>query len=152
MPVQHAAIFAAVFAALYTGHHIGDQWTQTHHQACGKGQPGWTGRSLCARHTMTLIATKLATLAITAVVLHLHLSAGHVAIALVIDGASHYWADRRTTLARLARAVGKSGYYQLGSPRPGHDDNPGTGTGAFHLDQAWHLAWTWAAALIIAAA
>jgi hypothetical protein len=149
---MHIIVFAAVFAALYTGHHIGDQWIQTHHQACGKGAPGWTGRVLCARHTATITLTKAVTLTITALTLGIPLHAGYVTIALALDAISHYWADRRTTLARLARAAGKADYYALGAPRPGHDDNPGTGTGAFHLDQAWHLAWIWVTALIIAAA
>jgi hypothetical protein len=29
-----AAVFAAVFVALYVGHTVGDHWIQTHHQAC----------------------------------------------------------------------------------------------------------------------
>ena len=33
----HALIFACVFATLYAAHHIGDQWIQTHTQACTKG-------------------------------------------------------------------------------------------------------------------
>lgn len=152
MNTYPALMFAVVFGALYTAHHMGDQWIQTHHQALGKGAPGWTGRILCARHTITLIAAKLTILTITSAALGLHLHPVPVATGLAIDGASHYWADRRTTLARLAHAIGKGPYYTLGAPRPGHDDNPGTGTGAYHLDQAWHLAWTWAAALIIAAA
>jgi hypothetical protein len=67
------------------------------------------------------------------------------------EPASHYWAGRRSTLARLAAAIGKGEYYRLGSPRPGWADNPSIGTGAYALDQAWHIAWLWVAALVIAA-
>jgi hypothetical protein len=148
----HALIFACVFAALYAAHHVGDQWVQTHIQACTKGAAGWTGRLACARHILTMTATKVVVLVITNVVIGLHISAGFTAAALVLDAASHYWADRRTTLAKLAALVHKADYYRLGSPRPGHDDNPTTGTGAFHLDQAWHIAWIWITALMIAGA
>ena len=39
---------------------------------------------------------------------------------------------------------------RLGAPRPGHDDNPSLGTGAYALDAAWHHGWEAAAALILA--
>jgi hypothetical protein len=148
----HALIFACVFATLYAAHHIGDQWIQTHIQACTKGADGWTGRLACARHSLTVTVTKIILLVVTNAVIGLHISAGFTAAALALDAASHYWADRRTTLAKLAALVHKGDYYRLGTPRPGHDDNPTTGTGAFHLDQAWHIAWIWITALIIAAA
>ena len=148
----HALIFACVFATLYAAHHIGDQWIQTHTQACTKGATDWSGRLACARHVLTMTITKVLALLITTTVLGLHISVAITAYALALDAASHYWADRRTTLARLAALVRKADYYRLGSPRPGHDDNPTTGTGAFHLDQAWHIAWIWITALIIAAA
>jgi hypothetical protein len=149
--MNHATVFAAVFAALYAAHHVGDQWVQTHGQAMTKGGPGWNGRLSCARHVATITATKVIVLAVTALVLSLPLTAAATVAALAIDAVSHYWADRRSTLRRLAESINKGGYYALGSPREGHDDNPGTGTGAFHLDQSWHIAWLWITALIIAA-
>ena len=36
----------------------------------------------------------------------------------------------------------------LGAPRQGHDDAPHLGTGAYALDQSWHAAWLFAAALV----
>ncbi|WP_412517452.1 hypothetical protein [Actinomadura madurae] len=99
----------------------------------------------------TITATKLIALAVTSTVIGLALSPITVTLALALDAASHYWADRRSTLARLADRIGKGDYYRLGAPRPGHDDNPSTGTGAYHLDQSWHIAWLWITALIIAA-
>jgi hypothetical protein len=145
------AVFAAVFAALYAAHHVGDQWVQTHCQALAKGRTGWAGRAPCARHVFSMTVTKVIFLTLTATVTGLPVTLWHVAIGLALDAASHYWADRRLTLARFAALTGKSRYYSLGAPRPGRDDNVTTGTGAYHLDQAFHIACLWAAALIIAA-
>lgn len=149
---DHAATFAAVFAAIYTGHHIGDYVAQTHHQACTKGQPGWEGRIACAGHVASLTVVKAGALAIAALTLGLHLAPAAVSTAFAVDAVSHYWADRRTTLAKLADLLafmGKDEFYAFGAPRPGKDDNPSLGTGAAHLDQTWHLMFIFAAALII---
>jgi hypothetical protein len=151
MTTTHVAVFAAVFAALYAAHEIGDHWVQTHKQALTKGKRGWAGCLPCAQHVVTMTATKILILAVTAATIGLPLSAWHVLIGLGLDAGSHYWADRRSTLARLAHLIGKDGYYMLGAPRPGHDDNPSLGTGAYVLDQSWHIAWLWITALIIAA-
>jgi hypothetical protein len=67
-----------------------------------------------------------------------------------VSAVTHYWADRRTTLAGLAGRVGKGEFYRLGTPRPDHDDNPTLGTGAYALDQAWHWCWLFVAALVTA--
>jgi hypothetical protein len=45
---------------------------------------------------------------------------------------------------------GKGEFWHLGAPRPGHDDNPCLGTGAYALDQSWHIAWLFISALVIA--
>lgn len=69
--------------------------------------------------------------------------------------ASHYAADRRRPLLSLARWLGatvvpgKDGFWHLGVPRPGRDDNPCLGTGAYALDQSWHIGWLFITALII---
>ncbi|GAA3225226.1 DUF3307 domain-containing protein [Nonomuraea helvata] len=144
-----AVVFAVVFIALYVGHHLGDQWVQTHAQACGKGERSRAGQLHCLAHVATLTATKVITLAVAAIATHLPLSLWLVVVALVVDAASHYWADRRYTLAALAERLGKAGYYRFGMPREGRDDNPSTGTGAFHLDQSWHLLWLFVATLLI---
>lgn len=140
--------FAAVFLALFAAHKLGDYWVQTHAQACGKGAPGWDGRMACARHVATLTATKVIFLAGAWVVLALPLSPIPVGGALLADAASHYWADRRSTLARLAERLGKGELYHLGTPREGHDDAPHLGTGAHALDQSWHIGWLFIASLI----
>ncbi|WP_427922145.1 transcriptional regulator [Streptomyces sp. cg40] len=145
-----AATFAAVFITLYVAHSVGDHWVQTPHQSAHKGRPGWVGRLADARHVATLTLTKLAALLPAAALLGLHLSVPGVVVGLAVDAASHGWADRRSTLAWLARVMGKGEFYRLGAPRAGRDDNPHIGTGAYALDQSFHHLWLLVAALIIA--
>lgn len=137
--------FPAVWVALYAAHVIGDHWIQTDSEALGKDGPGWRARLLCARHVLSLAATKLVTLLVTVAVLHVHLSALAVVAGLAVDAVTHYIADRRAPLRALARLVGKQPFWKLGD-----DVAAPAGTGAYALDQAWHVAWLWVAALIIA--
>ena len=146
-----ATVFAAVFVALYVAHSVGDHWVQTSHQAVAKGKPGWSGRLADTRHVLGLTITKLLTLTAAVLVLHLHVTAAGLAIGLALDAVTHWWADRRTTLARLAKLTGKSEFYALGSQvvdAQGHPTH--LGTGAYALDQSWHILWLFIAALIIA--
>ncbi|MBB5117803.1 hypothetical protein AF335_04585 [Streptomyces eurocidicus] len=154
-----AAMFAAVFVALFVGHSVGDHWVQSSHQSATKGKPGWTGRLADARHVATLTATKLALLLPAAVVLGLHLSLAGLVAGLGLDALTHWWADRRTTLARLAQLTGKAEFYSLGTAA--HPAHPATaeggpaahlGTGAYALDQSFHHLWLLIAALVIATA
>lgn len=145
-----AVVFAAVFVTLYAAHEVGDHWVQTDAQACRKGRPGWPGRLAAARHVASLTATKLVAVAVAAAVLGLDLAWGWVAVALGVDAVSHWWADRRTTLHALAAWLdrtglvpGKRGFAELGDGAAAP-----TGTGAYALDQSWHIAWLWVAALI----
>ncbi|GII01732.1 DUF3307 domain-containing protein [Planobispora takensis] len=143
------AAFAATFAALFAAHSVGDHWVQTHHQACAKAAPTTAGRIACLKHVTTLTLTKAAALAALALVTDLTVHPPALLIGLAVDAASHYWADRRVTLAALATAIGKRGFYELGASRPGRDDAPHLGTGAYALDQSWHIGWLFIAALII---
>jgi hypothetical protein len=146
-----AAVFASVFAALYAAHQVGDHWIQSGRQAARKGSRGRAGRAACAAHVATLTATKTLFVAAAALTLRLPWHPAWLAAGLAVDAASHYWADRRYTLAALAGRLGKTGFYQLGAPRPRMDDNPTLGTGAYALDQSWHVGWLFVAALIVAA-
>jgi hypothetical protein len=141
--------FAAVFAALFVAHSVGDHWVQTSAQSAGKGRPGWPGRLAGARHVATLTVTKLLILLPAGLLLGLHLSVFGLMVGLGVDAVTHWWADRRSTLARLAELLGSGGFYRLGSPRPGRDDNPSLGTGAYALDQSFHHLWLLVAALLI---
>ncbi|MFI6658076.1 transcriptional regulator [Streptomyces sp. NPDC050523] len=155
--VLKATVFAAVFIALYIAHSVGDHWVQTSCQAATKGQPGWTGRRACGQHVITLTITKAIVLAPVVLVLNLPVTLLGLFTAFTVDAASHYWADRRTTLRRLAHHCGKSEFHSLGTPEhPSHpttakgDYAPTLGTGAYALDQSFHHLFLLIAALLIA--
>ncbi|MCX4682608.1 transcriptional regulator [Streptomyces sp. NBC_01433] len=165
------ATFAAVFVTLWVAHTVGDHWLQTAVQSAQKGQhdrnPGESsrvGRLACTRHLIGLTLTKALLLALSAIVLDLSLTVAGVAIGLGLDAASHWWADRRSSLAWLAGVAesvgitGKTEFYNLGTGA--HPFHPVTaegkpaghiGTGAYALDQAFHAFFLFLAALIIAA-
>ncbi|MFI0716245.1 transcriptional regulator [Streptomyces inhibens] len=152
-----ATAFAAVFIALYVAHSVGDHWVQTSCQSSDKGKPGWVGRLAGARHVATLTATKLALLLPAAALLGLHLSVVGLAAGISVDAVTHWWADRRSTLAWLAKVTGKAEFYGLGTAA--HPAHPVTakggpaahlGTGAYALDQSFHHLWLLVAALLIA--
>ncbi len=145
------ATFAAAFAALYAAHQVGDHWIQSQHQADHKGLPGWAGRWNCAKRVVTYGLTQLAALALLAIFAELPLHPATLAAGMAVNLATHYIADRRTPLLRLAMATGSARFWRLGAPRPDHDDNPSLGTGAYALDQSWHVGWLFISALIIAA-
>lgn len=137
--------FAAVFVTLYAAHSFGDHWVQTHGQACSKGERTKVGQRACLWHVFTLTATKLAALYALVFVTGLPLNQWMLMAGLLVDAGSHYWADRRFTLAALAERLGKGGFYRLGLAEAAP-----TGTGAYALDQSWHHLWLFVAALTIA--
>jgi hypothetical protein len=145
-----AATFAAVFAALFVAHQVADHWVQTDRQAARKGAAGWSGRRACAAHVATYTATALVALLALVAATGLPLDIGRVIAGLAVSAVTHYVADRRTPLKRLAELTGHQGFYMFGACRDGHDDNPSLGTGAHALDQSFHYAWLFVAALIIA--
>ncbi|MEV5483788.1 MULTISPECIES: transcriptional regulator [Streptomyces] len=109
------------------------------------------------RHVATLTATKLALLALVAALLGLSLSVVGLVVGMGMDALTHWWADRRSTLAWLAKVTGKAEFYSLGTGA--HPAHPVTatggpaahlGTGAYALDQSFHHLWLLVAALIIA--
>lgn len=134
-----AAVFAAVFAVYVAGHQVGDYWVQTGRQALGKGQPGWAGRRACAAHVITYTLTLAAFLALGAWWLALPVSPVRVATGLTVSAVTHYFADRRKPLAKLADLLGNGEFWRFGE---------GLASGAAHLDQSWHWLWLFAAALI----
>jgi hypothetical protein len=144
-------VFAAVFVALYAAHQVADHWLQTQHQADHKGLPGWVGRWNCVKHVAAYGATQLAALGLLALVLDVTVSPVPLTAGMTVNLATHYIADRRTPLFRLACATGSGRFWTLGAPRADRDDNPSLGTGAYALDQSWHVGWLFVAALVIAA-
>jgi hypothetical protein len=140
----------SVFAALYAAHQVGDHHVQRDSDAQAKGLPGREGHAACLRHVATYTATAVVALAAAAAATGTRPRLGRVAAGLALSAVSHYVIDRRTPLKRFAEATGVAGFYRLGMPRPGRDDNPSLGTGAYALDQSAHVAFLFAAALIIA--
>ena len=136
-----AVVFAAVLGAYLTGHHVADYWVQTSAQALGKARPGWAGRRACAAHVAAYTLTLAGCLALTAWRLGLPVSPGWAAAGLAVSAVTHYFADRRAPLAKLAALLGLGGFWRSGE---------GLASGAAHLDQSWHWAWVFIAAMITA--
>lgn len=166
MPTVTASVFSAVFAALLTAHHLGDQWIQTHHQALRKGDRTREGQWACLAHVTTYTITTLAAVLAVTALLDLPVTPLGIAVGQAFSAVSHYAIDRRWTLAWLADRIGKREYHDLGRPRPQYqvqavhqvtvptrggtyhseprtvtvplDVTPAV-TGAYSLDQALHL-------------
>jgi hypothetical protein len=167
--------FAVVFIALYVAHGLADHWLQTDYQAATKGKPGRLGAAACGTHVGVYIMTAAAFLLAISAVCGLQLTVAGVLAGQAVSGVTHYWADRRFTLARFCDRLGKGSFYRLGMPRPvraarftdthGREsvqlrlavdaetapvswDNPSLGTGAYVLDQWWHISWLFVAAIV----
>lgn len=145
-----AAIFAAVFVGMFVAHQLADHWVQTGHQAAHKHQRDMQGRLACLGHVTTYTLTTAATVALLGWLLELHLTVAGFVAGQLVSAVTHYWADRRFTLAWLCTALGKADFYRLGAPRSDRDDNPTLGTGSYALDQSWHYLWLGVAAMLTA--
>lgn len=162
--------FAAIAITLYVAHHVGDYWVQTHHQSMHKGAAGAAGRIACLKHVATYTATQFALLGVLWWTVGPFGSPGGLALGLGISAWTHYTADRREhgLMFKLVRRMPwKVGFLQLGAPRAGLSvnayeavtgsaggaalDNPILATGAWALDQSWHIFWgVFVAGLVIA--
>ena len=135
-----AAAFTAVFIAMLVGHHIGDRWLQTDHQATTKDAPGLGGWLACGRHVTgyTAATAGLTTVAVVTLGLPIHPLA--IIAGQLLSAGSHLVIDRRYTLRWVVHTLTRwnKTYY---------DDIPG---GAEHLDQAAHVLCLFAAALATA--
>ncbi|MBF6511076.1 DUF3307 domain-containing protein [Nocardia farcinica] len=147
---ETAVTFAAVLPSLLVAHHVADHWVQTSHQAANKGERGWAGRWACFRHVASYTLVTGLAVGLVWMVLGLPITVGGFVAGQLVSAVTHYWADRRFTLSRLAELLGSGEFYRLGAPRTGHDDTPSLGTGAYALDQSWHWLWLFVAALITA--
>ena len=136
-----AGTTAAVLGTLLAAHYVGDFWVQTDHQAQTKADKTAGGWASLVLHVATYTLTAAVMLSITTLVLGLGWSPARIALGLGVSAVTHGWADRRRPLAWLARVLGKSRFYDSGV-QP-------VGTGAFQLDQAFHIFWLYVAALII---
>ena len=139
---RRALRFAALLPALLVAHSVADHWLQTSHQASTKGRDGWPGRVACGKHVASYTATTAATVAVLDRTLGLGVSRRGLVAGQLVSAVSHYWADRRDPLRRLAERVNLGGFYRAGQPP--------FNTGAHALDQSWHWAWLGVAALVTA--
>ncbi|MFD9692325.1 hypothetical protein ACFWXO_41930 [Kitasatospora sp. NPDC059088] len=143
-----AVRFAASYALLRAAADVADHWIQTDHQATTKGQhdndgqSSAAGRRACAAHVATYTATQAVVLLAGTRLLDVRLRPASVAAALALSAVTHYIADRREPLRRLADATGKARFVRLAD----HGMN-----GAYCLDQAWHHAAETVAAVIASA-
>lgn len=148
--IETAVTFAATLPTLLVAHHVADHWVQTSHQAAMKGRPDGAGRWNCFKHVASYTSVTAVAVALVWDLLGLAIAPVGFVLGQLVSAVTHYWADRRFTLARLAELTGNAGFYRLGAPRGGHDDNPSLGTGAYVLDQSWHWLWLFVAALLTA--
>lgn len=137
--------FGTIFAALVAGHYLADYWVQTDHQAQHKGLVGdrsregrWNAFKHAYTYTFTLWFVLAVVLIATGAGFDQH-TATVVWAVLGLNGVTHYVIDRRWTLERFARFIGKGGWI---------DNDPGA---LGHLDQAAHLALFGPVALAICA-
>lgn len=169
-----ALTFAVLLPVLLVAHNVADHWVQSNAQAAAKGGPGWPGRLACARHVATYTATTALAVGLAWLGFGLPVTPLGFVLDQALSAVTHYWADRRSTLAALARVAGKGEFWALGAPRSialvdsrtgnGAEieitdlctgkqvpfDNPTLGTGAYALDQAFHWLWLLVAAPITA--
>jgi len=150
MMTDAAVTFAVALPTLLVAHNVADHWVQTSHQAATKHCPDASGHWACFKHVASYTAVTAGAVGLVWAVLGLPIAPAAFVVGQLVSAVTHYWADRRHTLAWLAELAGKGGFYRLGAPRSGRDDNPSLGTGAYVLDQSWHWAWLFAAALITA--
>lgn len=150
-------LFAGMFVALYVGAQIGDFWVQSGAQAAGKGKPGREGRKHCAEHCLTYVSTQMFCVALVMWITGQGWGNAWLGmLAFLVSGVAHYAMDRREhgILPWLTRITRKQDFAKLGAPRDLHVsagrgpewtvrdesiDAPHLGTGAFALDQSWHV-------------
>jgi hypothetical protein len=135
------AAFLVAFAAMYAAHMVADHWVQTQHQADEKGKAGWHGRWNCAKHVATYTLTQAVAFLAAAWWLDLPVRPGWLVTGLLVSAVTHYFADRRTPLRKLAERIGSGKFYRLADFGL---------NGAYLLDQSWHVGWIFIAALVVA--
>lgn len=136
-----AAVFLVAFAALYAAHMVADHWIQTQHQADAKGEAGWYGRWNCVKHVSTYTLTQAVAFLAATWWLDLPVRPGWLVAGLLVSAVTHYFADRRQPLRKLAERIGSGTFYRLADCGL---------NGAYLLDQSWHIGWIFAAALVVA--
>lgn len=129
--------FTVVSPALIAAHYVADYWFQTTRQSNIKGNAGWDGRLACVAHVATYTATALVAVLAAAAVTDAPLFWPALVAGLGVSAVTHYIADRRAPLRRIA------GWFRK-------DPNWLNNGGLHQLDQSWHIGWLFVAALIMA--
>lgn len=171
--IATAVTFLVVGFCMLITHNVADHWVQTDCQARDKGLAGDNtpqgrkktikGRLACLRHVISYTGCTSLVTGVVWPLLGLQITWTGFLAGQMISAITHYWADRRHTLARLVSMLPSRGLYALGQPRKGlidpddpgkgeYDDNPTIGTGAYALDQSWHWWWIFIASLVTALA
>jgi len=119
-----AARFAAVAVAMLAAHELADYWAQSEREAKHKGADSAKGRVACTSHVATYTAISTAAVLAADRYLGLGLDPRRIAAGQALSAITHYAADRREPLRRLACWAGKRPFWESG--------------GALHLDQAAH--------------
>ena len=145
-----AALLGALALPLFAAHNLADHPLQSSAWAAAKGQCTHEGRLACTKHVAVVVLLQAVAVLGVIVLTDTAVSPVAVVVGLAFTGWSHWWFDRRFTAAGLYQALGKTSFAKLGTPRPGHDDAPHLGTGAYRMDQDWHILWLALSGLIIA--
>jgi len=134
---------ATVMIGGYVGHDVADHWVQTHTQATQKIEKD--GATHCLHHVIYLQFTKLGFVALIWLVTGVHLNAWTLLLGATIDALMHYAADRQEfgILPKLAKLVNKTDFWEFGDKIIAP-----CGTGAYKMDQSWHVFWIFVWALI----
>lgn len=145
-----AALLGALALPLFAAHNLADHPLQSSAWAAAKGGCDHEGRLACAKHVLVVVVLQAVAVFGVVVLTDTAVSPAAVVLGLGFTAWSHYWFDRRFTAAGLYEAINKTGFARLGTPRPDRDDAPHLGTGAYRMDQDWHILWLALSGLIIA--
>ncbi|MEU0242291.1 hypothetical protein ABZ234_31825 [Nocardiopsis sp. NPDC006198] len=142
-------LLGALALPVLASHTWGDHPFQSSVWAKFKGECSNRGRLACAKHTAVIVGLRALAVGLVLAVTATVPDPLAIAVGLGFTGWSHYWADRRYTLLGLWRAIGRQEFAALGTPRPGRDDNPSLGSGAYRLDQDFHTLFLAVSALLM---
>jgi len=138
--VDSAGLVAAVFVALFAGHHVGDHVAQTDWQAKHKASPGWTGWRAMAGHLVGYHACMVAALGGLAAV-GVPLTWVGCAAGLGFSVVSHGFLDRRWPVRWVLEHTGSRDF--AASQTPLH--------GGYLADQSLHVGCLFVSSLLVVA-
>jgi hypothetical protein len=125
---SQAARAAVAYAALRTAAHVADHWFQTGHQAMHKADPGVAGHRAMAGHIASYAGAQAVALVVANHLLDAGLKPRGITAAVAFSAATHWFIDRRWPVRKLAEAMDKQNFHDLGGPLGG----------SYILDQAAH--------------